>query len=116
MNKITFIKPKSPLGKIKLTLHKTGKFGFTNEAKKILNLTENRFIKFGLDNFKTIFLKVQLEQDDECFRIAKAGEYYYIFSLDLLEQLNVKKGENITFDLIEDKEGFFKMNKRYFTK
>jgi hypothetical protein len=28
----------------------------------------------------------------------------------------LKKGENITFDLIEDKEGFFKMNKRYFTK
>ena len=114
MNNIIFIKPKSPLGKTKLTLHKTGKFGFSSEANKLLNLAENRFVKFGLDNFKNIFLKVQLEQDDECFRIAKAGEYYYIFSLDLLESLDVKKGENITFDLTEDKEGFFKLKKRHF--
>lgn len=116
MNNLTFIKPKKQLGKIKLTLQKSGKFGFSNEASKILNLTKNRFIKFGVDNYKNIFLKVQQEHDEECFRISKAGAYFYLNYSELLEIFNVKKTDSITFDLIKDKGNYFKMKIRNYGK
>ena len=114
MKNIIFIKPKKQLGKIKLTVHKSGKLGFSKEAEKILNLQDNRFVKFGFDNDKSIFLKIQLTHDEECFKIAKAGEYFYILSPELLESFEIKKGETFTFDILEDKDKFFKLQKRHF--
>lgn len=112
MKNITFIKPKKQVGKVKLTLHKSGKLGFSREADKALNISENRYVKFGTDDLKNIYLKTQKELDDECFRITKAGEYFYLNYSELLEVLNVKKSDNVTFDLVHNDNQYFKLVKR----
>ncbi len=44
---LTFIKPKKGNGKLKLTVQKTGKLGFSMECNKTFNFDKNGFVKFA---------------------------------------------------------------------
>lgn len=109
--KLTFFKPKGKI-KSKITLHKTGKLGFSKGAETDLDLSKNPFIKIGTDHNENIFVKSYQEKDHECFPVSKAGSYYYIYSLSLLQDLRLNKDDSVIFDLSVSKDGYFLMQKR----
>lgn len=99
-------------GRLKITLQKTGKFGFSAYADELFNLEEKKWAKFGSDDKGNWYIKVQAVEEESCFKIAKAGLYYYINMSDHIIEMGLKKGDSIIFNLIPHKDGFFKMEKK----
>lgn len=87
--KLNFIKPKESNAPAKITVHKSGKLGFSRGAMDLLNLEENRYAKFGLDEEENLCIVMVAEADEETFAVAKAGQYYYINAKVLLQELGV---------------------------
>ncbi|WP_312306575.1 hypothetical protein [Chryseobacterium sp.] len=53
---LKIIKPKLNNIKLKLTLQKTGKLGFSAECNRLFNLDENRYVKFATDSENNPYL------------------------------------------------------------
>ena len=87
--KIRILKPKETAAVAKMTVHKTGKLGFSRGAMEMMNIDEYRFAKFGFDENDRLCVLMFKEADDETFHIAKAGAYYYISARTLLQDLEV---------------------------
>ncbi len=116
---LKIIKPKEPNAIAKITVHKTGKLGFSKGAMKILNLEQNKFSKFGYDEEENFFIIMCEDSDDETFNVAKAGDYYYITAKSLLEDLEIdyKSDDTTIFDIRKtEKENIYKLNKRVIIK
>ena len=123
---LDFFKPKETTGAYKVTVHKTGKLGFSKSASHLLNLKDNKYCKIGRNleenESHTLYMVVCESKDDYTYNISKAGNYYYIKANQLLTDLNIDyKNEEITviFDIekkvIEDSE-VFKLIKRIIDK
>lgn len=116
---LTFIKPKETKARAKITVHKTGKLGFSKGAMELLGLEQNKSAKFGYNEQQDLFILMGSEPDEETFNIAKAGAYYYIAAKTLLEDLDIEyKSENTTiFDVFKTEEkNIFKLKKRIIKK
>ncbi|MCT3761129.1 hypothetical protein CMU95_05300 [Elizabethkingia anophelis] len=117
---LKILKPKESNLVSKITVHKTGKLGFSKGAMEQLNLHTNKFCKFGMNENDELFIIVSGEKDDETYNIAKAGDYYYVSAKALLEDdLNIDYRSKSTtiFDLFrtEDKN-IMKMIKRVISR
>ena len=118
--KIIYYKPREISGKIKCTIHQNGKMGFSRQAIKELCLEINRYAKIGFneedENDKTLYLKIQGHQDEDSYKLNKAGEYYYLNTKFLFDDLNIDYARNkIIYDIQEtkiDEEVIYKLNKR----
>ena len=118
--KINFYKPKITTGNIKCTIHKNGKMGFSRQAIHKLKINENNHAKIGFNaenkNDKNIYLIIQDHKDEETFKINKAGDYYYINTKYLFDDLNIDYiRKKIIFDIQEikvDGNTIYKLNKR----
>lgn len=118
--KIKFIKPIISNGKIKCTVHTTGKLGFSKNAIKYLNIDNNSFVKIGVneddDSDKDLYLVVTSENNDDTFKVNKAGDYYYLNTKYLFDELNIDyRRQKIIYDINEIKyEGarMFRLNPR----
>lgn len=99
--KLKIIKPKEAAAIAKITVHKTGKLGFSKGAMELLDLENNKSAKFGHNDDQEFFIIMCKEPDEETFNIAKAGAYYYITAKTLLEDLGIDyKSDNTTiFDV-----------------
>jgi len=119
--KINFIKASDLERNIKCTIHKSGKLGFTEAAIKKLNLETNRFIKIGT-NYEdktdtSLYMAIQAEVDEYSFKANKAGNYYYINTKALFDNLEVDyRKHSIIYDIVDhrDEEGnnLFKLIRR----
>lgn len=104
--KLKFIKPSDVNTKAKATIHTTGKLGFSSNAIDYLGINENKFIKFALDdeveNEIIMYSIITDERDDESFNINKAGNYYYVNTKGLFDNIGLDyKNNKIVFDLVK---------------
>lgn len=117
--KIRFFKPRNVNKRIKLTVHRTGKLGFSKDASQLLNLEKNKFCKFGTNENSDLLFVICKEGDNTTFSISKAGDYYYVNAKSLLKDLDIDyKDENTyIFDIEDiDKEDIYKLKKRVIMK
>ena len=116
---LKIIKPKEANAITKITVHKTGKLGFSKGAMEMLSLEENKFTKFGHDEYDNFYIIMCKESDEETFNVSKAGDYYYINAKTLLEDLEVdyKSDDTTIYDIRKtDKENIYKLQKRVIKK
>lgn len=118
--KIKFYNPDELEKNLKVTIHKTGKMGFTMDAAKKLNLQEMKSANIGFNEEdpedKSLYLAISKDINEGRFRISKAGSYYYINTKILFDNLKLdySKG-NITYDMTEETlegEVIYKLKKR----
>lgn len=102
--KITFIQPKLQLGKVKCTVHLSGKLGFSKAAVKELDISDNSFIKLGINeedqNDNNLYMLVTGEESADAYKINKAGDYYYVNTQHLLDKRGVDyKSKKVIYDI-----------------
>lgn len=103
---------------LKCTIHKTGKFGFTDATAERLGLSEISAVKFAIDDESddVMYLIPSKQEDEDTFKVNKAGSYYYVYAKMLFDSLNLDYVKNsIMFDLTELKDEeiiIYKMKRR----
>jgi len=122
--KIKFFNPDSLDRNLKATVHKSGKLGFTVDAAKKLKLETNKSAAIGANeddpSDESLYVIVYNEVRNDAFRIAKAGQYYYINLKALFDALKINyKGESVVYDISEEhieNNTVFKFSRRKNTK
>lgn len=117
---IVFFKPTASAGKIKCTIHRNGKLGFSKAAIDKLGITLGKYAKLGFDEEdktdNSFYLVIQESPDDETFKINKAGAYYYLNTKNLFDELNLDYlRKKIIYDIQEIKNDYsdlYKLKKR----
>lgn len=113
--KVKFFKPAELDRNIKATIHKTGKLGFTSEAANKLNLSTDKGMFIGSNDENpedtSLYAIIDEASTPDTFKISRAGEYYYLNTKDLFDNLNLDyQNKTIIYDIrqieIEGKEGF----------
>lgn len=102
-NMIKIIKTSDFNVKLKVTIHSTGKLGFTSDTAEKLCLTEQTYIKFANDdvNENELFMIFVPEKDEDTFKVIKSGKYYYLQTTALFQSFGYDfKKFNIMFDMV----------------
>jgi hypothetical protein len=110
-----FISPVNSTVKLKATIHRTGKLGFTLDTIKELQLDSTKWVKFALNNSdkndKSLYMFILTEADNESFPVIKAGDYLYINTTNTFENMDLDfKKNKIFFTIIEINEN----NQKYY--
>lgn len=93
--------------KLKATIQSSGKLNFAEETSRALGLTEDTYMRFGIDDEdgSIYYLVILQERDDNSFKINKSGIYYYLPGKLLFDSLGLNYAKNpIIFDLIRMSE------------
>lgn len=89
--------------KLKATIQKTGRLGFTEETSRVLKLSTDTFVRFAQDDEEdgSLFLVLSETDDANSFRVGKSGQYYYLPTKLMFDAFgyNYKAG-TIIFDLV----------------
>jgi hypothetical protein len=102
--KLSFYNPNEIEKNIKATVHISGKLGFSGSAIKSLNINENKSIGIARngedEKDENLYLVVFENINNQAFKIIKAGEYYYINTKALFDNLKLDyKNKKIIFDI-----------------
>lgn len=118
MIEFEYFKP-SPYSKIlKATVHISGKLGFTLEAIRLLELDKKRYIKIARNSKdKTdtnLYIFVYNDEDENTFKVIKAGKYVYVNTKTLFDSINLNYKEKkmiyrITEEFNEDGAKYYKL-------
>ena len=116
---IQFEDPSKNNGVIKATIHKTGKLGFSSSAQNFLSLGEESYFKIGfndIDAYDNNIYLVPSGEDDQTFKAAKAGDYYYINLKHIFDKRGLDyQNETMIYDIKKQKSGdteFFILTRR----
>lgn len=100
---LIFYKNESSTSKLKATVQKTGKLGFTEATSRHLKFGESSVVQFAEDdqNKGTLYLINAPDSHDEtAFKVCKAGRYFYVNAKALFDKLGLDYESNtIIFDL-----------------
>lgn len=104
--KIKFIAPKVVRGRVKCTVHRNGKLGFSQAAKIRLGINNTYYAKIGINeedtNDKNLYMLLTQQGDEESFKVSKAGNYLYLNTRNLFDELHIDyKNKKIIFDIEE---------------
>ena len=118
--KLEIIKPPDSAGLLKATIHATGKLGFSIGAIKAMNISDSNFIQIALNtedkNDNNIYVFLTKKEDENTYRISKAGDYYYVNTKALFDKLEIDyRKKKIMFDVVEieyEGEKVFKLVRR----
>ena len=112
--------------KLKVTVHHTGKLGFTQRTATALGFgkRENNYIFIATDEDSEgdLYMINCAIEDSAAFKVNKAGDYYYANTAALFDEIGIDyKDANTTtiFDLVKVKDetlDIYKMNKRIIKK
>ena len=126
MMNLKFIEPKESDGIAKLTVHKSGKLGLSKGATELLDVANNKYCQFARDednsNDSVLYMLMNKENNGKSFSISKAGDYFYIKSKGLLNDLDIDYADaskTIIFDILPiEYEGdkIYKLTKRIIKK
>ncbi|MFT3903917.1 MAG: hypothetical protein QM727_12140 [Niabella sp.] len=105
--KIKFFNPNSLDRNLKATIHKSGKLGFTVDAANKMELKSSISASVGMneddEKDKSLYIMLHDEIIDDTFRVAKAGDYYYLNLKSLFDTLRVNyKEQSIIYDITEE--------------
>ncbi|MBN2867568.1 MAG: hypothetical protein JXK08_02755 [Flavobacteriaceae bacterium] len=116
---LKFENPRDEYGVIKATIHKSGRLGFSSGAQKFMNLSENQRYKVGFNqndsNDESIYLVGTSKENEQGFKIYKAGAYYYLKLKSVFKNNGIDyKNENTIYDIEKINNGmeYYKLNKR----
>ena len=112
--------PSDDIGIVKATVHQNGKIGFSDGARKLLELENNRYYrvsKNASDAADTnLYLIPTVETDEKAFKVSKAGDYFYLRVKHILDKLGIDYKENrVTFDIkeqIAENSKYYKLKMR----
>ena len=118
--KIKFFNPNSLDRNLKATVHKSGKLGFTVDAANKMLLKSNKSAGVGMNEDDitdtSLYLLVYDQHEDGAFKVAKAGDYYYLNLKSLFDTLKIDyKSQSVIFDISEeeiDGQRLFKLSRR----
>jgi hypothetical protein len=87
---------------LKVTIHRTGRLGFTDETAKALDLKSGKFAKFAQDDeTKSLYLIINNEASEDAFSVRETSGYFYVSTKVLFDTLGFYyENGNIMFDLI----------------
>lgn len=118
--KIKFFNPNSLDRNLKATVHKSGKLGFTVDAANKMGLKSNKSAAVGMNeedpSDNSLYIIIYDEQSEAAFKVAKAGEYYYLNLKSLFDTLKINyKAQSVIYDISEeqiDGQKIFKLARR----
>lgn len=93
--------------RLKCTIHRSGKLGFTEATAKHLEFNDSSAVKFAEDdeNSDILYLINKAEMDEDAFRICKAGRYFYVNTKLMFDNMNIDyKSRTVMFDMVRMKE------------
>jgi len=104
--KLRFVKPQITSGAIKCTIHKNGKLGFSQAAVDKLKISEDSFVKIAVNDTDkddvNLYMLVINEQIDDVFKVSKAGNYYYVNTRLLFDEMSIDYSKKkIIYDIVE---------------
>ncbi len=107
--KLKFLDPRTVERNVKATIHRSGKLGFTIEAAKKMNLETRKGFALAINeddpNDKNFYAVVYEDAPVHALKVLKAGDYYYLNTKDLFDNLNLDYTNNyISFDIVEEKD------------
>ena len=110
---LDFYDSSSKYGIIKATVHKSGKLGFSSGASKFMRLETRKFVRIATNksnlNDKCLYVLPIEDQTDKSFKVVKAGDYYYVFIRNILQERNLDyKTKNFVYDIEEFTQGDLK--------
>lgn len=88
--------------KLKATVQRTGKLGFTAETLEVLKIHQGTHIRIAEDteSKRILWMGVLQEPADDAFPVNKAGEYYYVNTTKLFETLGIDfRKKNCMYDM-----------------
>jgi hypothetical protein len=105
--KIKFFNPSNLNRNLKATIHKSGKLGFTVDAANKMDLKPNKGAAVGINeddpSDKSLYIIIYNERQDGAFKVAKAGNYYYLNLKNLFDTLKINyKTQNMIYDITEE--------------
>lgn len=117
--KITFFKSTDLEKPIRLAVHRSGRLGFPKEAEPKLGLGTNKSVSIGRnaedETDENLYMIANTDVPEGSFEIGKAGDYYYVNTRFLLDELKWEYSEGqIAFDMKRmdvDGQTFFKLTK-----
>lgn len=121
MVELDFFQSKEDAGGVKLTVQKTGRLGFSKGAARYLNLSTDKYCKFGRrkedPNDDDFYMVITNQPDEYAFKISKAGPYFYIKGKQLLTDMGIDyedDSETIMFDIqeVEGEDNVYRLKKR----
>ena len=120
--KLKFINPNDLEKNLKATIHKTGKMGFTTDAATKLGLSVDRSASIAIDeedfSNNTLYILMHNSKKANTFNISKAGDYYYINTKILFDNLKIDyKNQSVVYDITEEQgqngeKGLYKLQRR----
>ena len=107
-------------GNAKCTIHKSGKLGFSMDAIELMNIDENKSISIAkgsdYEDSGNLYAKVNNGNIRSAFSVSKAGEYYYLNTKNLFNQLGLNyQKDKIIYDVVEveiENETYYKLVRR----
>jgi len=94
--------------KLKATIQRTGKLGFTAETISTLQLSNSSYIRIApdTDNKNIFYMAVINEPVDDGFRAYRTGDYIFLQTKQLFDKLGMDYVKwNIMFDMSRFEEG-----------
>lgn len=95
------------LGRLKATIQRTGRLGFSDATAKALDLANVKAVQFAGDNEDPevmYLINNTSEEDEKSFRVYKSGQYYHVNTRALFSELGVDyENFSVIFDLTRDK-------------
>ena len=118
--KLKFLKAEEPEKKVKVTVHSTGKLGFSKEAVDYLGIKEGKSIQFAQDEENpddlNLYAVVHSGTQEGAYRVNKVGDYYHLNTTNLFDALKLDyKNKKIIYDLFKfqyEGKPFIKMVRR----
>lgn len=104
--KIKFHSPKELDRNLKVSIHRSGKMGFTVDTANKLKLSVGKSAAIGTNeddtNDDSLFLVIYPDVQENTFRVSKAGGYYYINTKPLFDTLKIDyTNGDIVYDVNE---------------
>ena len=99
---ITIISAKRFATKLKATIQRSGRLGFTEETARYMNLADEKFAKFAQDDESgTLYLIIIDKRNEDCFDIRSSSGYYFVPAKMMFDSLGMDYEQNvIMFDLV----------------
>ena len=117
--RLNFINAQDFSTSIKCAIHKTGKLGFNSAAITKLGLSTDKGVRLATNSEDTsddnLYMMVG-DFEEGWFKLVKAGDYYYLNTKALFDDLGINYREKrIIYDITNfdyDGKNMYKLNKR----
>jgi len=104
--KLKFIDGSIYKKKIKCTIQQTGKLGFSQDAIAYFKLNEIKYVGFAINEEDkkdtNLYMSIFNKEEEKAFKVVKAGNYFYINTIKLFDELGLDYQNKIfIFDITE---------------